>query len=266
VLLEGRFPGCGIVVHEAKSNTVCAEGNFVKDILHSMDYDGAIQRDLADKRNQIRRALYAAGIGAFHIIFIVDEAQELVEKEFRWLKEQGNWLARKGFRVTHILFGQEELLDVRDMLISSGRSDLVERFFSITCEFERIKKASDLLSMLVACDTCSEYPAGSGWTYTQFLWPRAFGSGFRLASQAKIMLDCFVRSSPMTRGRHGISMKHVALALSELADLTKDRDAPHFVPSADDWMQAIALSGYVDRIPEIRDGRNGAKHQRTRGT
>lgn len=262
-MLAERFPGAGIVVHEAKSNTVCAEGTFVKDILYSCDYQGRIQHDLADKREQLRRALFAIGAHARHIFFIVDEAQELAEKEFRWIKEQGNWLVKHDFRVTTVLFGQEELLDVMDTMVSHGRSDLVERFFGCMCEFERIKTRDAMLCSLKACDVDSEYPVGTGWSYTHFLWPRAFASGFRLTDQCDPLWETFIHLSPMTRGDQGISMNYIADALANMADLTKDRDSAHFEPTECDWQEAIRRTGYIDRALSAERGRELRKNSQT---
>ncbi|EQD29900.1 hypothetical protein B1A_20462 [mine drainage metagenome] len=169
-VLAERFPGCGIVRHEAKSNSkVVAEGSFIEDMLHSIEYCGKIHHSLAAKREQLRRALFALGAERRHVIVLLDEAQELAEPELRWLKEQANWLVAHGFKVTIVLFGQEELIDFRNYILSSGRSDLRARFFQHVYEFEQIQRHQDLVPLLSGCDEGSEYPEGSKLTYTHFL-------------------------------------------------------------------------------------------------
>lgn len=251
-VLRERFRGCGVVIHEAKSNQVAAEGTFIADILLSMDYQGKVPRDLPGKRNQIRRALFALGAERRHVIFIVDEAQELAMQELIWLKEQANWLTEKNFKVTTILIGQQELLDLRDEVLSNGRSDLIKRFFLNTLEFELIKKSADLAPLLAGCDDASEYPEGTGWTYTQTLWPLAFASGFRLSNEVDSFWSGFSAVSRMARGEVGISMDYVAGALSQLADMTLERDAEHFRPTPEDWIHAIDQAGYGERAPLVK--------------
>jgi len=251
-VLRNRFPGCGVVVHEAKSNQMLAEGTFIADILHSLDYQGKIQRDLPSKRDQIRRALFALGAERRHVIFITDEAQELDVQELIWLKEQANWLTEKGFKVTTVLIGQQELIDLRGDVLSTGRSDLVKRFFMHMLEFELIKKSQDLEPLMAGCDDNSEYPEGSGWSFTQTLWPLAFASGLRLGNEVRSFWSGFPAVSPMAKGEQGISMDYVAGALSQLANKTRERDAEHFRPTPADWIEAIGLAGYAERAPLVR--------------
>jgi len=250
--LRKRFPGCGIVLHEAKSNTVIAEGTFIADILHTLQYEGKIRYSLAEKREQIRRALFAVGAERRHVVFVIDEAQELAEQEFRWLKEQGNWLTKKGYKITVILFGQQELMTVRDELIGTGRSDLAGRFFAHMFEYEAIKQSKDLAPFLAACDEESEYPEGTGWCYTRFLWPSAYDSGLRLLKQAQPFFQAFAQVSPQQTGEQGIAMNYIADSLACLADMTRARDTTHFEPTVEDWMAAIERAGYADRDPLVR--------------
>lgn len=265
VALAARFPGCGLVMHEAKSNTVVAEGTFIADMLHSIEYQPKIRYGLADKREQVRRALFALGAQRRHVIFMIDEAQELAEPEFRWLKEQGNWLTQKGYRVTVVLFGQQELITVKNELVATGRSDLAGRFFFPLLEFEPIRRSADLAPFMVACDEGSEYPEGTGWSYTRFLWPLAYESGFRLAQHVLPFYQAFARVSPMRKDERGMSMKYVAEALSCLADMTRDRDSAYFAPSLEDWMTAIERAGYSDRDPLVfKLGRTNLKVSRHR--
>lgn len=262
-ILTERFPGCGIVRHEAKSNSkVVAEGSFIADMLHSLEYCGKIQHTVADKREQLRRALYAHGAASRHIIFLLDEAQELAEPEFRWLKEVGNWLVQRGFKVTTVLFGQEELIELRDYVRLSGRSDLGVRFFQNMYEFEQVQCYQDLVPLLEGCDEGSEYPEGTGWSYTHFLWPEAYAAGFRLKRQASRFWQAFASVSLLTKGEHGVSMSFVAESLSHFADATRDRDATHMQPTDKDWVAAVERTGYEQRaLPSPMQGRTLPKIQ-----
>ncbi|WP_137915467.1 hypothetical protein [Rudaea sp. 3F27F6] len=159
------------------------------------------------KRDQTLRALYAYAAPRGHLFFIIDEAQEINELELCWLKAIINWLVRRDCRVTVVMFGQQELLILRDTLITNARSDLDVRYTSELYEFENIRDAKDLSVTFAACDESSEFPVGSGCSYSHFFWPLAFAHGFRLAPQAEMAWAAFVKASPNTRCKNGICMR-----------------------------------------------------------
>lgn len=252
-VLPSHFPGCGILVHEATSSLVLAEGTFIADLLHSMDFEPKIRHELAEKRNQLRRALYALGADGEHLFLLIDEAQELDEMELRWLKGAINWLIGRKLKVTVVLFGQQELMWLRNGLAATGRSDLNARFTAMLHEFESPTKLIDILPALEACDGGSEWPEGSGWSYTHFLWPAAFRAGLRLAKQSGPMWLAFKNAAMNTKGRAaGVGMNYFAEALAALADLTRDRDSPDFQFTNEDWAQAVAICGYAQRPPLVK--------------
>jgi hypothetical protein len=246
-VLAQQFAGCGVFVYEAKKKQVCAEGAFLEDILTTMNYEARLQRSLSGKRDQTMRALYAYAAPRGHLFFLIDEAQEIHEQELCWLKTLINWLVNRDCRVTVVMFGQQELLAMREALVTKARSDLDARYTSELYEFENVMNAVDLKIALASCDTGSEYPVESGWSYTQFLWPQAFAHGFRLAEQAETAWTAFLKASPTTRCAQGISMRWVALTLAELAESTKDEDRRSFGVDEAIWSKAVERAGYIDR-------------------
>lgn len=264
-VLPTHFPGCGIFVHEATSSLVLAEGTFTADLLHSMDYEPKIRHELAEKRNQLRRALYALGADGEHIFILIDEAQELAEMELCWLKGAINWLIGRKLKVTVVLFGQHELMWLRNGLASDGRSDLNARFTATLRELESPTKIIDVLPALEACDQGSEWPEGSGWSYTHFLWPRAFEGGMRLTNHAKAMWRAFEHAGMNTKGRaSGVGMNYFADALASLADLTRDSDSSDFQFTKEHWAQAVINCGYAER-PLLVKTKNREHAPRRRG-
>jgi len=247
-VLTQQYSGCGVFVYEAKKKAVCAEGAFLEDILSTMNYEARLQRTLSGKRDQTLRALYAYAAPRGHLFFVIDEAQEISELELCWLKTIINWLVRRDCRVTVVMFGQQELLILRKTLMTNARSDLDVRYTSELYEFENIRNAEDLSVAFAACDENSEFPAGSGCSYTHFLWPLAFAGGFRLASQAKTAWAAFVKASVNTHCKQGICMRWVALVLAELAEATNENDRATFGVDEATWTAAIQAAGYVDQV------------------
>lgn len=259
-----NYPGAGVFNYEAKAKSStkervrrttpkrspqAKEREFLGDLLESMDYEPPVKYELAARRSQVQRALLAMGSGARHLFVIIDEAQELDEQEMTWMKSIINWLSKRNMRVTVVLFGQVELLATREEVDANFRSDLSHRFTHEVYQFPTIQSVKELKQMLSPCDDpqLSEWPKGSGVCYTQFLFPRAYGQGYRLASSAHAIWKAFTSSSPLRPGESGLSPAYVAAALAELADALKDRDTEDFIVLDTDVRAAVCASGYIKR-------------------
>ncbi|WEN13766.1 ATP-binding protein [Rhodanobacter sp. AS-Z3] len=250
-----KFPGAGVLVYEAKKDIVCAEGSLIEDMLLAMEFEGKRPRRLPDMRDQLCRAFFALSAKRRHLFLIFDEAQCLHAIQLEWIKCYINFLVKRGYRVTVVMFGQHELIGMRNRIMMRGRSDLNFRFMEHFLQFEAILCGNDILALLIACDQESEYPSGSGVSYTQFLWPRSFEAGFRLSDQLLAICIGFGMAIEGKLTHEGIAMEYVARTLAELAELTRDRDSTGFLPSKEDWKMAVTLSGYFDRPPiqSLRD-------------
>lgn len=247
--IGAKYPGAGVLVYEAKTDLVCAEGSLIQDMLHAMEFEGRTSHRLPDVREQLCRALFALGAKRRHVFLIIDEAQCLHAIQLGWIKFYINFLVNRHYRATVVMFGQHELIGMRNRIMMRGRSDLNFRFMEHFFQFEAILCGDDVLDLLTACDEESEYPSGSGLSYTHFLWPRAFEAGLRLADQLPGMCAGFGMSLHGRLTDEGIAMEYIARTLAELAELTRDRDSAGFVPSPEDWRMAVEMSGYFDRPP-----------------
>lgn len=256
--LRGEYPGCGIFKYEAKGKPERSrstrsddmrEKDFFIDLLAAMNYDGRIEATVPRAREQVQKALLAMSLPARHLFLIFDEAQEVSSDEYKWMKTIVNWLANNGVQLGIYSFGQYELLEKRDEIAAKFRSDIHARFIGNVYELRGLRNAEDFEVPLEACDEESEYPSGSGLTYTGFLFPRAYANDFRLKALARPMWDAFMTTSPLRKGESGIAMQYFADVMSELVELLRDRDAPDMAVTAADLMQAISYTDYVRREP-----------------
>ena len=221
--------GCGVLMFEAVEDEQPAEGRLLAMILKATRYAPRVAPALAEKRDQVHRALLALSGEAKHLFLLIDEAQELSNKEFAWMKAVINGLSREGVKVTTVLFGQRELKKRREDLYAEGRSDLGDRFMKRLHEFKGIRSEADILALLTAMDEKSEFPPGSGWSYTQLLFPRAHAAGFRFASFAKEVWECLRTSiSPKILSK-GLAMDMISAVIAGLCIALKDRDADDMV-------------------------------------
>lgn len=258
-LLRRDYPECAIVSYEADSKSKnrvpnkntkeqvwapTSLGGFLRSLLDEIAYEPRRERTNDGQKRQLNSALYALAADSGRIFLIVDEAQELIEAEYCWLKKIINALIKKRVIVTIILFGQKELKDRRNILKSECRSDLFVRFAQSLYSYEGITCVEDLRDFLAQCDVNSEYPEGSGLTYTHFLWPRAFENGFRLADCAEDLWNALTAIVPLGASQKGIAMHWVAHAVAEFADITKNKDGPQFKTSASLWSKAVRATDF----------------------
>lgn len=224
--VEKEFPGAGILSLEAVEDKQQAEGRLLVSILKSIGFVHKVDRDLAEKRDQVKRALIALSGHAKRIFIFIDEAQEVSNQEFAWLKKVINDLSGAGIKVTTIMFGQRELLRRKANLKADGRSDLSERFMKVMLEFKGLRKARDLTVVCEAMDQHSEYPEGSGWTYTRYLFPRAYDGGFRFAKMVPVLWDRLVALVPPIMLKQGLPMEVIAALMANLCIACKEQDGP----------------------------------------
>jgi len=222
--IDSEHPQCGVLRYEAMADERTAEGRLLEDMLLQMELGGRIVHSLAGKRDQLTRALLALAGADMHVFILVDEAQELYLRELNWLKAVINKLVKKRVKVTTVLMGQSQLLDRVDELKKAGRRDLIERFFKRFIEFKGCGTVGDFSTICEAVDIKSEYPEGSGWTYTQFLFPQAHAAGFRLQSQALVLWEHLIASLSAAEVERGIAMEAIAGYLAQLCLLHKDKD------------------------------------------
>lgn len=247
-LAPSQFPGSAFVVYEPSSKEVAAEGALIEDLLSIIDYEPRVLRSLAGKRDQLLRALYAMSISGRHLFLVIDEAQNLHIKDLGWLKRVVNWLNVHEIKVTVVLFGQSQLCTMHQQFMAE-MPDLTIRFMAELIEFRSLQDASDLRVVLKSCDEETEYPRGSGWSYTQYLWPCAHANGFRLANCAPELFEAFRAQSAGTVDHEGISMQWVAEALMLVGQENEGTDAEALRIPRDTWERAIQDSGYRSRTP-----------------
>lgn len=220
-------PGSGVLIFEVVEDKNQAEGRLLSEVLNQIDYAPKISRDLAGKRTQVHRALLALSGEARHLFLIFDEAQELSGEEFAWLKSVINRLVRNHVKVTVVLFGQIELKERRTVL-RKARSDLEKRFMSTLNELKGLRGVNELKVPLEAIDDHSQYPFGTGLTYTQLLLPKFYAAGGRLQRHADDLwshLKCLKQAGAGTV----VSMSVAAAFLANLFTFLRALDSPDLV-------------------------------------
>lgn len=193
----------------------------------------------------------AQALGSNSIILLGDEMQGPGLDEYIWLVDLTNDLKRLGVKTTAIFFGQPQLLGRRSLFESMQRGDILGRFMTRWFSFEGIASALELEKVFKCYDTAEhgEYPKGSGRCYTEFFFPQAYESGFRLSTGAGICWQLFEAQADahLKKSRTKklqIGMQWVTLAAQHVFTQLMDQDRSNFSVAKDQWQQAVIRSGF----------------------
>jgi hypothetical protein len=150
-------------------------------------------------------------------------------------------LELQDLRMTAISFAQPEILHRRTSLLASNARQIIGRFLSNTLQFDGCASEDDFGALLCSYDQASEYPDGSGITYTQFFFPEAFRAGFRLEDSRRAIWEA-LRSAAGGDALQGVPMEHVCLTIDNLLLSLRRDDCPNFRLSSDDIGAAVSES------------------------
>lgn len=183
----------------------------------------------------------AARIGARQYVLLIDEMQLLNDLDLQQLVCFHNQLELQDLRMTAISFAQPEILHRRTSLLASNARQIIGRFLSNTLQFDGCASEDDFGALLRSYDQASEYPDGSGITYTHFFFPEAFRAGFRLEASRRAIWEA-LRSAAGGDASQGVPMEHVCLTIDNLLLSLRRDDCPNFRLSSDDIGAAVSES------------------------
>jgi hypothetical protein len=171
------------------------ENRFFSEMLHMLGYELANSGTAAVKRRRTIDFMVerAHQVQEHRYLLLVDEAQWLSEAHYRFLMDMHNQLKMSDVRLVVILVGEPELVEIRESLKSAKKRHLLGRFMTDVHRFCGLSGHLDLRRMLQALDVGSEYPIGSGISFTKFFLPKAYNAGWRFAPQAERIWDALGR-------------------------------------------------------------------------
>jgi hypothetical protein len=186
------FPGMPVLILPVWEYTVAREGPFLEDLLKAAGHAIVKKGKPEEKRDRLVELMAERAIesGKGRIVLIVDEAQQLHEKHYKWLMGIHNLLAMRGVHLITLLVGQHQLLHQRNAFLRSEKENIVGRFMVQMFQFHGIQNDEEMAESLGAYDV-DEYPPGSGWSYSRYYAPRLFAEGWRLKTLAPLLWECF---------------------------------------------------------------------------
>lgn len=264
--LSKTFPTLPIVLFIAHDAQRPNKQYFNADALEQIGIgDGKVKRDI-DMRRLVVNACWtlAQDKGSSRLALILDETQKLKTDELSWLIDVTNDLQRREVRTTSILFGQTDLEARRTVLRETHRGDILGRFMLRVNPFDGIKSAYELRQVMCYYDDAhlgeTDYPLGSGCSYTRFFVPVAYENGWRLNAHADACWEQFcayattgLRSAKKIQ-QLSVGMEYVTGAIREvLTTYGKENDhAALRIPKAE-WREAVEMSGFPDTLGSTYD-------------
>ena len=236
-----------------KSHDRFSELAFLTELLHAgrhrFAYSGTRMRKL-DRLVKLY-ATRARNAGSHQVVLMIDEAQNMREQSYRTLCNLQNELDSLGFQLTVISVGTQELAYQHSAFLQGGDLHLVGRFMVREALFRGIRGEAELAYVLKAYDTQTEWPEGSGISYTRYFFPRAFANGFRAADLAHELWSIYVElAPPAMQNTLEIAMEHVA---KPAETLFRDHagDDVTVVFAHDELVRAVERSRYTTYMRAI---------------
>ncbi|WP_297833535.1 ATP-binding protein [Thermomonas sp.] len=134
----------------------------------------------------------AQNSGTHLIILFLDEAQRLLPADYEHLVTLDNRMTRAGYYFFVVLFHQRDITGFSNEVLPSNDHPphVTGRFLVRKHEFTGLVGVDEVAYALTRYDEGTEWPPGTGISYTQHFAPDAFANGFRLANYAQRLWDC----------------------------------------------------------------------------
>lgn len=161
--------------------------------------------------------------GGKQYVLICDEIQLLNEVDFTQLLALHNALASENIKMTTVSFGQPEILYRVNALLIQKQTQIIARFLSEPLAFETCSTLNEFRMLLKNYDEDSEFPNGSGWSYTRFFLPLAFSNDFRLGSYASKIWDALLKATG-NKDDSNIPMEHLSATIEHLLISSRSQD------------------------------------------
>jgi hypothetical protein len=186
--------------------------------------------------------------GQPRLIWFLDEAQNVHEPEYNTLINIHNELDARGVVPMFVLVGQHQLLGQINTFRTSGKTQILGRFMVEQFQFKGVTSRVDVASCLQAYDEATEFPAGSGVSFTSYFFPDAYQlSGFRLKNYAGDVWQAFKQlkeEKSLPAGKE-IPMQYFCRTVEYILKTRKTFDmTPTISPAM--WKAAASTSGYLD--------------------
>ena len=246
--LERRYPKISVYVLRCPRSQTASENNFFSALLHTVKHPAQSGASKAALRGRLLHKLrqVADNKGDDRVVLFADEAQNLREIEYEWLRDLHDEMESNALRLFTFLVGQPQLLAQKSVFQSQDKEQIVARFMVEELAFRGIVSSAECAAVLATYDN-GEYPANSGWNYVRFFVPKAYAAGLRLSESAARLWDAFedAHIKANLEGPAEIPMKYFTAAVEAALQLGSMRDSETLKLDTLFWNEMVQQSRYV---------------------
>jgi hypothetical protein len=231
--LRDEFPKTFITMASARRTLRPKEGHMARLILEG---SGHVLARRTDPGLLLRNVILdiqtnVATLGGQQFVLILDEVNLCNEFDLTSLLEIHNILAMREITMTTISFGQPEVLSLISGLRATEQEQIIARFFRKPIKFWGCASEETLKDVLSKLDKDTEWPEGSGWSYTYFFFPEAYESGFRMADWSGAIWTSLLNA---TKGQTlSFTMETISLLVKGIYIATRGADRHGMVISGE---------------------------------
>jgi type II secretory pathway predicted ATPase ExeA len=184
-----------------------------------------------------------------YVVLLIDEAQDLTLREWKWLVGLQNQLDYEGYLLSVFSVGSHQLGYRHEYLASTGNAHVAARFMAAHARFHGLRSVEEIEYVLNGYDIDSEWPPGSNVSYSQYFSPTQFSRGRRLAQSAQSLWTALVELSPDVARKHfEFPMQHVAKAVEGVLFRLAHGESWEEVTSYESWLDGLARANFSDHM------------------
>lgn len=228
------------------------DGNFISNLLSCLEVRVSPRATLNDRF----RLLLTYLVEACHlsksraVILFVDEAQRLKPADYEHLVSIDNSMTMKRYYVFYVFLNQRDVTGYTNEVVSRSEHPphVYGRFLTRKHEMSGVKCPEDASYILDNYDSRTEWPIGSGISFSRHFAPSGFEAGWRLAHHANRMWEIAekIRTEHRLASHWTWPMKSFEGAVAYLLTVIAPRHTDFSGFSDDEIEEAIIAAGYAE--------------------
>lgn len=190
-----------------------------------------------------------------YIALLIDEAQDMTFREWKWLVGLQNELDYEGYLLSVFSIGSHQLNYRYDYMGLTGNAHVAARFMAAHEQFHGLRSPDEIAYVLNGYDEDSEWPLGSGVSFLEYFAPDSFAAERRLAACAGWLWNALTELSPSPARRpQEFPMQHVARATEAVLFQLAEGVDWEKATSYESWLRELAKTGFSDHLRMISFG------------
>ena len=245
---KGLLPTAGMTCLHSKGIT---ENEFYEHFLESTEHLEFEKGTTRQKRRRLISWLKTLAGEDRSIMIFLDDAHELQEKEFEWLSDIYNSLAKENVYSCFILVGEPGLYGLREGFKRTHQIQIIARFMKLDFEFFSIRNINDIKTCLEGFDLQiaeekGEVERGKSEVLTERYFPEAFSAGWRLTEETENVYRAFeeVHAKSRKSWPFVIPMSDLFQSIHFMLRTYSCKNSSFTGFTLEQWIDAVKRSGY----------------------